>query len=571
MNIPLSTKFTENQLDYYLEKFFWKSLTEESKSVTFDLSITEWISSEEICFLFSWIRKLISLKINVKIILPFQYNINTCLDTTDEVNALITDLNYKDNNNRIDRRRRLNLFLLGVWGMLNEIGLSDSNFVNIIEGYNVKSRTIKESIYSRQIIPFTVLDSSLNKERKTYVDSEYIDVLSGKRTRNKEFDFKSNKPIFELQQDIVALLTSNNCFSPFESNIISHIITKELFINSLEHSGEEECYFTVALNNKWGSTKGKNFIDHFKEEKDVDTLDFFKDKPVLLQKEKSILNRGVRKDNSVDDHQTRETNLKKYDQDYRDISYVQFTFIDFGVGIYNTLRESFDSFCHENKNNVDLTRHSDTHSMILEYAFRMESSKNPYERDIAYSELIPRGLYFLIDMVRRFKGLLVARSGSGKIIYDFSDKVYIEKNHKNQVQLSISRVYQAKEAIRNRTMEPAFFNGTMLNIILPERDFTKLKRSSVRTDNEILNKYIFNFDINQQFPREVFLPMEYTYLSMVFIYHEAINTLDSSDLHDKNKINSFIFRKIDQKINELQNKSSVLFIDFEFPILPKSH
>jgi hypothetical protein len=56
LKINFETKFIQKDLETYLNEFWIKSF--EVKNIIFDLSITEWVSSEQVTFLFSWIVKL---------------------------------------------------------------------------------------------------------------------------------------------------------------------------------------------------------------------------------------------------------------------------------------------------------------------------------------------------------------------------------------------------------------------------------------------------------------------------------------------------------------------------------
>lgn len=511
MNIELSEQFCEADLDEINQKY-WLQSFETSEEIKFNLTKTQWISTEEIAFLFSWIRELRLMKPEpkkVKVILPFPYLIEG-----------------EDSERARARRENRNLFLLSVWGMMSKVLLKDTNFENIVEGYNKKSIYL-ETFGMYQIIPFTIIDSSLDFKQKVYVDNKHREFLTGKLTDTKE-------PSFILGEKLVNILKDNLCYSPFESKIISHVIQKELFINSIEHSQRDECYMTTSLNNKWENTKSPYFIKHFLEEKHHDTHDFYKDKNIILKKiQKSI--------ETLDDYgknrikSRREAKLDNYNSDFRNLSYLEFTFLDYGRGIHQTLKNQYlqceKSLLDDKMSSGYHERGIDT--QILEYAFLLESSKNPYTRDIEYSELIPRGLYFVIDMVRRYKGLLIVRSGLARITFDFSDRIYIEKIE-NQIIARIDRVYQVKDSIIH-SKSPSYFHGSLISIVLPERRTNKLIRSSVRLDNKDLNNYIFNRLLNDpdHFPKQIFEPKEFHYLSMAFLHYEALESLEAEEINKK--------------------------------------
>lgn len=543
MEISLSTKFCESDLDEIHQKYWVNSFKESTNElITFDLGKTEWINTEEIAFLFSWIRELKHKRsdLTIKIILPSEYLFKT-----------------EDSERSRQRREKLNIFLLSVWGMLSKVLLYDSNFENIAEQYNKKASELRE-FGTHQVIPFTIIDSSYDIRQKVYVDSKHREFLKGELTDTKE-------PSFILSDKLINILKDNLCYSPFESKIISHVIQKELFINSVEHSNKNECYMATSLNNKWTNTDSSYFIDHFLKEKHPDTHDFYKDKNVIFEHiKKSTKSLTINEKGKIKDK--REARLDNYNSDFKNLSYLEFTFLDYGVGIHKTLRDQYrncdQTFLDERMSSNYKERGEDY--QILEYAFLLESSKNPYSREIEYSELIPRGLYFVVDMVRRYKGLLIARSGRARITFDFSDRIYVESNGP-EIVVTKDRIYQVKDAVIHGE-SPTYFHGSLISIVLPERQSEKLTRSSVRLDDKNLNTYIFNLSLYDpdHFPKEIFEPQQYHYLSIAFLYHQAMEALDDQKINEKNGVEEFIFKEINQKLTDLQGVNCVLFLDFEF-------
>lgn len=67
VHIQFGVKFCQTDLDEIISSYWNSSLDIECKEVVFDLSITEWISTEEIAFLFGWIRTIHQLKKNVTV------------------------------------------------------------------------------------------------------------------------------------------------------------------------------------------------------------------------------------------------------------------------------------------------------------------------------------------------------------------------------------------------------------------------------------------------------------------------------------------------------------------------
>lgn len=532
LNIPFPEKFTQNLLDKFVIEYFYDSQKDIYKSIIFDLGKLQWISSEEITFLFAWIRKIVLLDKKIVVILPFSYK---------------TFIN--DNDDIIQRRRFIKFYLWKVWSMY-DLGLKDFDFRNyedinyLIDIYNVSS-------IGKKVLPFQKINLDKNIEN-IYIDKKYRELTNSK-----------GKSIFSIENEIIKMLDENDCYSPFENKVISDIITKELIMNSIEHSNCNECYFTATLINKWqlkNPNSSINFQNQFILEKPSDILDFYKDK----EKCKNIIDSKL--NNEKYNFETKIANLQKSNEYniFKNQSYVEFTFLDFGDGIYNTLKNDYI-------NEIELRRYvlkkslsdgifdKELDNQILEYAFLLESSKNPFDRKIQYYHLIPRGLYSLIDMVRRYKGLLVARSGKAKLIFDFSNEIFIDGKTKRT---ELRRKYTAKDAVNHSTNEFSF-QGTMISIVLPERKTLDFKKSGIRIDNKELNHYIFNRENAEFFPREIFSPKEFHYLSLSFIFNVLQSNISYEKYNDKLGILNIIFEKINEKLIELKSKNCVLFIDFE--------
>ena len=528
LKINFQQKFTQKDLEKYILNY-WE-LSFSSNQIIFNLEKTEWVSSEEVTFLFSWIVKLIENNKKVNVILPFSY------------------IKNDDNEENIKRRKFLKYYLLRKWGMFGNLGLVDLDFDNISD-YNSMIDQNDKFNFGKKIIPFQRIPIS-----KEEYDIKKVDEI-----------YRSNsKGIFNLDDELIDFLNRNSCYSPFENRVISDIITKELVINSLEHTSEDESYFTTALNDKWENSKNKFFINHFVEEKEGCTLDFYRDKVKIQKKiEKELLNLNSKQKEKLSS--TYYPSLNKYN-DFANQSCLEFTYIDYGEGIYNTLKNEFiKAIENESIKKALSDNFKSTHldSQVLEFAFLLESSKEPFaDNNIRYSELIPRGLYFNIDMVRRYKGLLIARSGYGKVVYDFSNRIIIKKSN-DSFRTELERIYIAKDAII-KTDNETFFPGTMISIVLPQRASNDFKKSSVRIDSRELNETVFNRDEPDYYPAEIYHPDSYEYLNLAFEYQKGEDEVSTKEFNSKAGITKLIFKSISQKLKELSNKNCVLFIDFEY-------
>lgn len=436
--------------------------------------------------------------------------------------------------------------------MLYRIELTDQDFDNT-EGYMETLKKNKNFNYGKKIIPFQRIPVEFTDYANEKVDEKYSLIKS------------PQNGVFSLGNEIISFLNENECYSPFENKVISDIITKELVINSMEHTSENESFFTTALNDKWQSNNGQYFIDHYKKERDWDTLDFYKDKSIIRKSvQRELANLNSKQKSELEDIYY--PSLEKFD-DFKNQSFVEFTYIDYGPGIYSTLTEQFTKFKKENNfQNVSKGfNQNNEHSQILEYAFLLESSKEPFNDDeTRYNELIPRGLYFIVDMVRRYKGLLIARSGKGKIVYDFSNRLKIKKVNETKYNAETERIYVAKNAVIPISNYDSFFPGLMISIILPQRKSIDFKKSSVRVDSEKLNKTIFNRDNSDYYPAQIYDPQSYEFLNLAFEYQKSEDETSLKEFNTRTGIIKLVFRSISKKLSDLNGKNCVLFIDFEF-------
>lgn len=559
LHILLPVKFVPNKLDDILSSYYHKSIEPSCSDIDMDLSLVEWISTEEIAVLFAWIRNLLVNGKKVTVWMPYPYNIyDQKVYTNIEILTAARKILPKDNAHHIERRIRRNIFLLSVWGMFENVGLDPICFKNTVENYNSRAAIAKEK-FSHLVIPFTVISAT---KMNNYYDNPYQDVMNGAKT------FRKVEP-FELNEEIIGRLESFDCYSPFENKIISNVITKELFANSLIHAnksgqqnGVEECYFALSLNNRWDRSDHNSFINQFKEEKDPDTLDFFKDKSIIVKDFKRRV-KLLKSDSIVKYPKFREADLRPYYDNYRNISYLEFTFLDFGDGIHETLKEKFNIYCQQN-NSLEIFKNKKPENQLLEYAFFPESSSDQYNSRLETPELFPRGLYFLVDMVRRYKGLLIVRSGNGKLVYDFSDRIAL-RNTGKEVVASMSRSFILNDAIKVTDNPSAFFDGTMISIILPERKHEEVSYSPVRIDDKKLMNDIYFSAINSEHtPQKIFAVEQYECINMLFLYEQVIRNINSQQLSTVKGFDSLIYITLLEQLKLRSKRGTLIFIDFEY-------
>lgn len=583
--VEFGPKFTQSQFEDFLKANYWeRSFQNKDITTFFDLTLTEWVGAEQICYLFAWIRNLKILSHKVTVRLPFRnelqfiYSSSQLREIAEKYKNTVVEGPYIDSGKRVERRRRSAAFLMEKYGLFKRVELEESDFEHMADysTYNIESRRIREN--NHQIIGFTPFELK-HVDPSIKYDTHFFDLISNATDVSPQ-----TRGLFELQVSVQDLLKKYGCYNPFESKILSNVITQELFTNSLQHSFEtnfknlfQECYITAFLANKWERKAGDKFDHTFNQEKYPETLDFYKDKSAILKEINTILKKTKNKNT-----RPRTADLKSFTSHYKNQSYLEYTFVDFGDGIHHTLRSEFEKQKLDNRLEDEplsedfSTAHLD--SQIIEYAFLMDSSKNPLDKRIECFDLVPRGLYFLIDMIRRYKGMLIVRSGKGKVIYDFSDKIEIKHSDSGPYAVLKTR-FTISEALKHSSINDLqFFPGSMFTIVIPELEdgslnainHSKLLDTSlgaVRADDPQLAEYAYsirNMDYQMMnFPFGAFRASLFKYVGVMLIYNQIMLDLHKSndDIKVKEIYNSLLI-EVNKVIDEAKGGNCIIFFDF---------
>ncbi|MEZ2336852.1 hypothetical protein AB6735_14515 [Mucilaginibacter sp. RCC_168] len=565
-----------------LVNHFTRSFDPSVKEVIFDLTLTEWVATEQINFLFAWMRNIKFSGRKLRVRLPFRHELSRIYSASElkkfeDRYATLQESLYKDSKRKIGRRKRSSDYLMTVYGLFSTLEFEQSIFEHLPEPGEFNKQYDKLKAQSHQIIPFTIFDTALDNQYIKF-DTHFQDLIGN----NLETSSKTSK-IFELQNELAQMLRDSYCYSPFESKIISNIITQELYINSLQHSFDgtdktflREAYVTVFLSRQWGSkTDTPYFLNSYNDEKYKETLTFFKDKDSIREKVAKTL--AARNNRPV---LPRKVNLSSFDQneDFKNSAYLEYSFIDFGQGIPNSLGEEFRKNFAGKKSKYLLSSSfasANEDSKIIEFALLLDSSKEPLDRNIEFYELIPRGLYFLIDMVRRYNGLLTVRSGKGIVICDFSDQLYIDNQLSKPIAELRPTINVSDAIIHVENKDDIEFPGTLFTIVIPEKEnLSKLKSNNtsvapVRMDIEILNDYAYQLGANPEewveHSAPNFISESFHYLSILFIYNEILEKLkideNRHEIHVKDIYNKLLL-EINKKFDELSGENCILFFDF---------
>ena len=405
-------KFSTRQLDAFADRLY-RQLQEIplTTTIVFNLSNLEWIGHEELVFLSAVFHELKARE--RKFYLQFR------------------------SVKQISPRQAAQIGKLwDVWKIHDFVPPNDKGF------YDYNSYMDISDTYVSYLRTNILKDSVTGGQMYNWYRITPFTHLKINRQINDEDQIAENlQHIYHLDIATNDLLNSYQSHTPFLNHTLSSVITKELFENSIDHAypkafkGTRSCYFGISLKNK---RKGEpeaieySLQNNFEEEELPGTEAFF-------------------------------TNA---DGTFRNRSCLQFTFVDFGQGIPVSLRPAYERYLTESKNvpesgKTQKGRHID--SLILEFAFDHQSSRSLLSDKFKNKLNVPRGLFDIIDIVKRYEGLIVARSNYGKIFYDFSDP---EKS--------------IAESVGYFDDSKSFIPGTMISIYIPENK-TGIKISPIRS------------------------------------------------------------------------------------------
>lgn len=463
MLIKTEKKFTEKHIDEFVNSIYKNLKKKPDDNYLFDLTETEWISNQNLLLFSAFLKYFYNKKIKFRVIFK------------------------KEGvpSNEINDRTKLQIIQLWeIWEIYSVINEQDySTFFDLNHTiinqykkelsskgkYNEKSK----ELYNRFGITPLITLSKINN----YKDNELLEL--------------EINPIYQLNSVIEEKLLENKCRHPFLNNTLSAIITKELYENFLDHSNKtlfnidkDWAFMSLALQQKHKVSNQSILELNFKEEEIPETINFFKSK-----------------------------------SEFKNESFIQFSFLDFGDGIPNTLR---DQYIISNNINSDNLFHGIKDNEILKYAFKHNSSRNPILNiDDKVNMFIPRGLFDLLTIVRRYKGLIVVRSNYGKIFYDFS---------KNQ---------DFEEAYNEFGNETNFFPGTFISIYLPSLvDDNSFDRSAIKP------KFEFKTDVVKE------------------IKNINIYTIFKKIDPEKNNLYNSLIKQLNSKLSKKTEHNTLNYISF---------
>ncbi len=406
MKIKLLKKFADRNIDEFINKIYLNHKTNPTDSYQFDLTEVEFIGNQELLVLSALLKSFKQSNIDFEVIFfkkgifPSQINL------------------------RVKRQIIQFWEVWKIWKIVPDdecikyFGIDGNSVGRLQQELNYFPKL--SEIYSRHgVTPFVSLDFINN-----YDETEVQKLIS---------------PIYKLNSIVEDLLKKNKCYHPFTSNSLSTIITEELYLNFLDHS----------LSSSFSNLKRFAFM----------SISF---RPKL--EEAKLLEEEIQniKALNFETECLDETINFFYDskaKKFKNTPYIEFSFLDFGQGIVNTLQEQYKT---QDLNNASDNLDSD----VLFYSFNHNSSRHPlFNNKNKLEQFIPRGLFDVLTIVRRYKGLLVVRSNYGKILFDFSNNSDAAKAHS----------YFGDKSY--------YFPGTLISLYIPAiEDASNLNISSIKPE-----------------------------------------------------------------------------------------
>lgn len=468
----LEKKVSEKHIDKIIDKFYRLHLSnkEKKEKYIFDFSDVEWIANQELLILTGLFKYLILDNIPFKVF--FLKN-----GSSSEIDI---------------RKAKQFIQIWDVWKIYqviphmayNEYFDIDGNSIDRLKlHFNIKSNT--QEIYERYgVTPFVCLNKIDN------YDDRIIRELLDK--------------VYLLNDATNEILRENNCILPFENETFSSIITKELyenfldhFINPTFHTESQYAFLSVSLKRKLDEQQNN------------------------AQKIQSILKRNF-EDETIPELKNLAFDSKS--KEFKNQSLLELSFLDFGGGISSTLRSAYDESDKNSFSSYHFERHIDTR--VLEYAFRYDSSRHQLSDRYKEGLKIPRGLFDLLSIVKRFEGWLIARSNYGKVAFNFTSN----KSFSNSVQ------YFGDELL--------YFPGTLISIYIPERNLEK------KFDTSSIKPYDLDSNLS-------FVNNEVKYISIFELQQKLKDEKLSKDLVYEN-----LFKLLIKELNP-NDKNALIYLDFK--------
>lgn len=414
--IIIPKKFSEKQIGEFMTKF-WDEYKKISLTDTFyfDFTQAEWIANQNLLLLSGIIKYLYhsGKEFNIRLL---DYNTLNKRKVEQICEIWYVWKLYYIFDTQQDIEKHIERFD------------SNNTLKNLCKTYGIYFEKYKQNN------TFELFENSMSVI--PFVSLNYIDNYNFENT-NAQL-----KPVYALNNIIDEELTNCNCIHPFTKRTISAIITRELYDNFLDHfkqshfsCDQDWAFMSISLKRKKLKNNQSLFESNFETEELNESKSFF---------------------------------YNSKNGEYKNENIIQFSFVDFGDGISKTLQKQYKR--DNNISDVDLFCQIDDND-ILKYAFKHNTSRNPILEKYDKNNFITRGLFDLLAMVQRYKGLLIVRSNKGKILYNFSETDIIPE--------SVSTFDNDKKE---------YFPGTYISIYIPALENKEFDTSVITPEPEITNK-----------------------------------------------------------------------------------
>lgn len=484
--ITFSKKFTENDIDSFIENIYDEILKQQN-IFEFDLTNLEWFSNQGLLLFTSVLHYLHkkNIKFKVKFIKDDFTQINE-RQVRQYIELWETWKIYKVLDKDIDKAEEYFQFK------------ADNVIKKLKIDYNIKSDNQK--IYDAYSVrPFIKLDFIENYNVKLIND--YIDE------------------VYNLNNATNKILKRYRLEHPFIYKTISAIISKELYENFLDHF--DKTFFGINQNNSAFMSLAL--------------------KPALINYNENKLRQNFNEEELLE---TKNFFTKK--NKFRNDNFIQYTFLDFGIGIVNSIIESYKN---DLKIEEDLFNQID-HNDVLKYAFKHNTSRLPIkDKYDKINERIPRGFFDVLIIVKRYKGLIIIRSNYGKVYFDFAN---------------------------NETIESAFgifgsivkyFPGTMISIYIPAiSDNTRFIFDSIKPEFSKIEYNLGKGDETYVSLSDLLVDYSNDEYDSSKIYNESINYLTSQIIKNNKKLIFFDFTGWEILSREIKKFIYFLVTDYEINI-----
>jgi hypoxanthine-guanine phosphoribosyltransferase len=257
-----------------------------------------------------------------------------------------------------------------------------------------------------------------------------------------------------FSRHVKQLISSSSDLDYFDNHYLQYSLIKEFYANVCQHaygqSAKGKAFISIKVNNKIARESDSKEIEKRLEQR-------YAERPA---EERAFFYR----------------NEKPVNDDF-----IEMCFLDFGAGIVNTLRQTYrratPTDFADQVHSLHHQQNEDT--KILEYAFLLFTSQYELGKQFEVHDYVPRGLYIIRELVRKYNGMIIARSGAGKLVLDFSTGETPD------------------EVVFYGAPSDDVFSGTMITIVLPTKTHSRTSTYKPHAGHEITSLSVESINVLQ--------------------------------------------------------------------------